>query len=178
MKFLQDKSYQWLLFPNKRIDCDSGMVVYRLIKEIFQKIVQDSLCVAASVDVQNECKSLAFGVGRLVHKGYQYTVHYDGSDAVDVLNVIEHARVHLPIAVKHCTKKTLVFRIVVSNTVPVQKVQTRLGIPKGHAKTNDNIIPLFIYEKRNSPRNPGFEKITECGYDLHIVIMKTSNTNH
>ena len=45
--YLKDKNIQWQLFPS--VVCDSGFVAYRLMAENFNKIVQNSLCIAATL---------------------------------------------------------------------------------------------------------------------------------
>ena len=126
------------------------MVAYQQMTNNFHKIIKNSKCITATRDINRECKSIAFGDGRSAHIGYQYTVHYYGSDASDVSNIIDHVRIHLPIAVKHSTKGPLAFRIVLSNSMPAAKVMEEMSKLKGCIETG-NAGMMFIFERNRSP---------------------------
>ena len=150
MLILEDKRAQWRLFPSKRIVVDAGFVAYRLMTGNFRNIIRNSKCITATRDIKRECRSIAFGDGRATHIGYQYTVHYYGSDVLDVSNIIDHMRVHLPVAAKHCTKGPLAFRIILSNTTPEAKVLEKMSKLKGCIEAQLDGT-LFIYERNRRP---------------------------
>ena len=148
---LQDTHTHWRLFPSKRIVVDAGFVPYQLMADNFGKIIRNSKCVVATRDIQQECKSISFGDGRSTHNGYQYTVNYYGSDETDVSNAIGHVGIHLPIAVRHCSRGPLMFRIVLSNTMSEPMVREGISRLKGCIEIQARET-LFVFE-RNRKEN-------------------------